>query len=517
MTPKKNESVRRRMRNLLLLLLGSAIVSFYGLRMVTKGASFHYLEREYAVNLHELSRSIEKASKGEPQDKADVIKMLDYSRWISGHVDTELFGFEHWAFRWMGFSRVIDLPHDSIRRVTDIRSRLEEVPSTHVPHTVARALEPEATELIRYGNEFANEVSAAVGFISFAVRVLIGLCLACLGVSVWRLERALVGPLEGATQLAQAVSQGDLGIKARDGRRLREDEIGALVCAVHRIQDAFKEVVANVSQCSHGVLLGSGEIASGSADLSIRTEDQAARVQQASAAMTQMAEAVQSSAGNASAANLAAGQAVEKARQGREVMRDAMRTMQEIAASSDRIASIIAVIDGIAFQTNLLALNASVEAAHAGASGRGFAVVADEVRNLAGRAAESAREIKFLIGASAEKVETGSRLVDRAGRSMEEIVAEVERVRQLIGSISTMVAQQSSGIDEIAEAIASLEDATQQNAALVEQSAAASQSLRQQADKLCDAVAFFHLPPQQDNRVPLAQASALVTAAQACA
>lgn len=501
MAKKRNASVRRRMRVLLLVLLGSALVSFYGLRLVTKGASFHYLEREYAVNLHALAGRIEKAAWGEAQDKAGIVKMLDYSRWISSHVDTDLFGFEHLAFRWMGFGQVIDLPHDSIRRVASLRSRLEADPSTQVPQAMARALAPEVAELIRYGDDFARDVSAAVGFVGVAVRVLTGLCLALLGASIWRLARAVVGPLEQAQQLAQAVARGDLSATVTDDGQLREDEIGALVHAVHRIQGSFKQVVAHVSECSQGVLLGSREIASGSADLSARTEDQAARLQQVSVAMAQMTEAVQSSSGSASAAAHAAGQAVEKARLGGEIMEGAVQTMRGIADTSGHIASIVAVLDGIAFQTNLLALNASVEAARAGASGRGFAVVADEVRRLAGRAAESAREIKSLIGASVEQVETGSRSVERAGRSMQDIVAEVDCVRQLITSMSAMVSQQSLGIGEIADAIAHLEGSTHQNVALVEQSAAASESLRQQAERLCDAVAFFDLSPNRDGAV----------------
>lgn len=495
MVRMNKQSIRRRVTGLLVWLLVCVVVSFYGLRLVVKGARFHYLEREYAVNLQVLSRSLEQAATGDPEDKASVIKLLDYSRGISSHVDTDLFAFEHLVFRWMGFGQVIDLPYDSIRRVSRMKSRLEAQHATEVPKSLALELAPDLAELRRYGDEFAQEVAAAVDFVSVAVRVLIGLCLVLLGMSIWRLRRSLVGPLERAQLLAEAVAQGRLDTKTTSDGCLREDEIGALVHAVHRIQDAFREVVVNVSQCSHGVLLGSTEVAGGSADLSARTADQLARLQYASAATVQMKEALQSSAVSASGVNLAAGQALDKARQGGEVMQAVVQNMRGIADSSGKIASIVSVIDDIAFQTNLLALNASVEAARAGVSGRGFAVVAGEVRRLAGRVEESAREIKSLIGVSVENVENGLRLVDRAGRSMEGIVVEVDRVQHLIATMAAMVAQQSSGINEISEVVAHLETATQQNVALVEQSTAASQCLREQADNLCDAVAFFRLLP----------------------
>lgn len=489
------ESIKWRVRNLFILLLVSIVVSFYGLRLVIKGAQFHQLEREYVVNLRVLSRGVDKAATGEFQRQVDVVRMLDHSRWISSHVDTELFEFERLAFRWMGFGQVIDLPHDSIRRVDRMRSRLATLSEESVPQVLARELTPDVAELLHYGDVFAREVAAAVSFVGDVVRVLTGLCLALLGLGIWRLGKALVGPLEQARQLAEAVAQGDLGGSRAcgDGSLSPADEIGALVLAVQHVQGVFRSVVAEVSSCGTGVLRGSTEIAVGSADLNRRTESQATHLQQTCAAMAQVAQAVQCSTVSAASANVAADQATGVARQGMVDVQEVVLIMQEIEASSAQIARIVDVIDGIALQTNILALNASIEAARAGEFGRGFAVVASEVRSLAGRSAESARQIKALIGTSVEKVERGVRLVERAGVSMQSIVTQVDDVRLRIGDMSGMVVQQSVAIGEILQAVAHMEAATQQNAALVEQSEAASKSLRRQASQLCDAVAFFRV------------------------
>jgi methyl-accepting chemotaxis protein len=497
MARKNQESIQRRVASLVVLLLVAVLVSFYGLRLVAKGAQFHYLEREYAVNLQALSRRMEKAAAGEAEDKAAILKMLDTSRWISGHVDTELFGFEHLAFRWMGFGQVIDLPHDSIRRVARMQSRVASLPAEDVPQAMARELAPDVAELLRYGDVFASEVAAAVGFVGVAVRVLTGLCLALLGAGIWRLGRALAGPLAQARQLADALARGDLGDPGtgEGGPLPRADEIGVLVLAVQRVQGVFRSVVAEVSACSQGVLRGSGEIAVGSADLNRRTESQAAHLQQTCAAMAQVTQAVRSGAASAEAASEAAGLAASVACQGVADVQEVVRTMAEIEASSAQIARIVDVIDGIAFQTNILALNAAIEAARAGELGRGFSVVAGEVRGLARRSAESAHQIKALIGASAERVARGAQLVERAGASMQGIVTQVNGVRQRIGDMSATVAQQSAGIGEIAQAVAHMEAVTQQNAALAEQSTAASETLRRQAGQLCEAVAFFRLEP----------------------
>ncbi|WP_200228971.1 methyl-accepting chemotaxis protein, partial [Rubrivivax gelatinosus] len=266
--------------------------------------------------------------------------------------------------------------------------------------------------------------------------------------------------------------------------------------ATHSLQQALRHVektLAGVRASADSIRTASSEIATGNLDLSQRTEQTAGSLQQTASAMEQLTGNVQQSADSARQANQLAGSAAETAQRGGEVVSQVVSTMDQINTSSKKIGDIIGVIDGIAFQTNILALNAAVEAARAGEQGRGFAVVAGEVRALAQRSAAAAREIKTLIGDSVEKVETGARLVSDAGSTMHEIVASVQRVSDIIGEISAAAGEQSSGIRQVNGAISELDRMTQQNAALVEQSAAAAGSLREQGTRLAELVATFHL------------------------
>ena len=248
-----------------------------------------------------------------------------------------------------------------------------------------------------------------------------------------------------------------------------------------------------VSQSAGSIHTSSSEVATGSADLSQRTEETASSLQQTASSMAQLTGTVRHSAESAATANQLASSAVQAAQRGGEVVQQVVANMDDISASSRRIADIIGVIDGIAFQTNILALNAAVEAARAGEQGRGFAVVAGEVRSLAQRSAEAAREIKGLIGASVERVESGSRLVQDAGSTMVEIVSGIQRVSDIIAEISAATGEQSSGIGQVNRAVTQLDGMTQQNAALVEQSAAAAESLKEQAGQLARVIRAFRL------------------------
>jgi len=307
--------------------------------------------------------------------------------------------------------------------------------------------------------------------------------------AVW-LIRSITAPLARAVEVADRVSGGDLTAHIDVDSR---DETGQLLGALQRMQQSLVRTVSVVRQNSESVASASAQIASGNNDLSARTEQQASALEETAASMEELGSTVRQNADNARTANQLAVNASTVAAQGGEVVAEVVETMKGINASSNKIADIISVIDGIAFQTNILALNAAVEAARAGEQGRGFAVVAGEVRSLAQRSAEAAKEIKSLITASVERVEQGSALVDKAGATMTEVVTAIRRVTDIMGEISAASSEQSAGVGQVGEAVTQMDQATQQNAALVEEMAAAAASLNTQAGELVQAVAVFKL------------------------
>ena len=323
---------------------------------------------------------------------------------------------------------------------------------------------------------------AIVGLLAAAV--LVGALMAFV------ITRSIVRPLGDAVKVAEAVAEGDL---RSDVVATGRDEVSQLLRALRRMNDGLVNIVSRVRNSSDSIATGSSQIAAGNTDLSQRTEEQASNLQQTAASMEELTATVKQNADTARAATQIASSATAAAAEGGRVVGQVVSTMEEITQSSRKIVDIIGVIDGIAFQTNILALNAAVEAARAGEQGRGFAVVASEVRSLAQRSAEAAKEIKSLIGASVEKVESGSQLVDAAGKSMSEIVTQVTRVNDLIGEISSASTEQSTGIGQIGDAVNQLDQVTQQNAALVEESAAAAESLKVQAAQLAQVVSVFRL------------------------
>ncbi|RQO61107.1 methyl-accepting chemotaxis protein [Paucibacter sp. KBW04] len=313
---------------------------------------------------------------------------------------------------------------------------------------------------------------------------------ACLAVSTFFLTRSITTPLARLVRQAERIGRNDLSGHIEVDRA---DEIGEVQRALSAMQDSLNRIVSEVRHSADSIQTASSEIASGNLDLSQRTEQTASNLQQTATAMSQLTGTVKQSADSAATANQLAGSAAQVAQRGGEVVGQVVSTMDEINASSKRINDIIGVIDGIAFQTNILALNAAVEAARAGEQGRGFAVVASEVRSLAQRSAEAAREIKTLIGASVDRVEAGARLVQDAGSTMTEIVGSVGKVSDIIGEIRASTVEQSEGIGAVNGSVGQLDHMTQQNAALVEQSAAAAESLREQAGKLAELVSGFKL------------------------
>jgi methyl-accepting chemotaxis protein len=313
-----------------------------------------------------------------------------------------------------------------------------------------------------------------------------------LSVSTLFMVRSIRRPLDEVVRLTARIGQGDLSVSFDD---TRHDEIGKVQNALREMCESLRALVSQVRSSADNISNASTEIAHGNEDLSRRTEQTASNLQQTASSMEELTGTVRQSADSARTANQLASSATAVAQRGGEVVSKVVATMDDINSSSKKIADIIGTIDGIAFQTNILALNAAVEAARAGEQGRGFAVVAGEVRTLAQRSASAAREIKGLIGASVEKVDSGSQLVRDAGSTMQEIVASVQRVTDIIGEITAAASEQSEGIGQVNHSVTELDTMTQQNAALVEQSAAAAESLKQQAHRLSGVVSAFRLQP----------------------
>jgi methyl-accepting chemotaxis protein-1 (serine sensor receptor) len=355
--------------------------------------------------------------------------------------------------------------------------------------------------------EYDNGVTRYETFRLVAIAsIVVGLALAWMfGLA---LLRSLSRSLKNAVDIAHAVAKGDL---TQTIHSQGKDEVAQLLTALDAMTKSLVSVVSNVRQGSEGVATASAEIAQGNNDLSARTEQQASALEQTAASMEELGSTVRQNADSARTANQLAVSASTIAVQGGNVVGQVVETMREINTSSRKISDIISVIDGIAFQTNILALNAAVEAARAGEQGRGFAVVASEVRSLAGRSADAAKEIKGLINASVERVEHGTALVDQAGTTMTEVVSSIKRVTDIMGEISSASNEQALGVAQVGEAVTQMDQATQQNAALVEEMAAAASSLKSQAQELVQTVAVFQLGNTPVHRTSMAPRQASST------
>ncbi|MFG6461582.1 methyl-accepting chemotaxis protein [Roseateles sp. DXS20W] len=412
-------------------------------------------------------------------------------------------------------SRKADVPAEArsrVEQIADIESRYSRVAEAIVGLVLAgdreaaigrmneecrpllAALVKATDDYIRYTADTSEQLVAETDHVhSQRMTLLAGGCVATVALSLLAtlaITRSIVVPLNQAVTLINEVAQGNL-----DSRSVaaRGDEFGSLLEAIAAMQGGLRTLVASVRQGADSLSLASAEIAQGNHSLSSRTESQASALQQTASSMEQLSATVRQNADNAGQANQLAQAASAVAQQGGLAVAQVVDTMRGISEASQRIADITAVIDSIAFQTNILALNAAVEAARAGEDGRGFAVVAGEVRALAQRSAEAAKEIKGLIADSVARVETGAGQVSQAGSTMQEVVASIARVTDIMGEISTASAEQSEGVGQVGGAVSSMDRTTQQNAALVEEMAAAASSLKNQALDLVRAVGMFRM------------------------
>ncbi|RDU99325.1 methyl-accepting chemotaxis protein [Trinickia dinghuensis] len=359
--------------------------------------------------------------------------------------------------------------------------------------------------------EYADEQSSYATFRTVTIALLVAALVAAL-FAYLNLRAAIAGPLAEALAYFDAIASGDLrrSIVVRT-----RDEMGLMLEGLAKMQRSLTDTVRTVRGGSESIAQATKQIAAGNLDLSSRTEEQAASLQQTTSSMDQLTGTVRQNADNARQASALAANASEIANKGNEVVGQVVGTMGEINDSSAKIADIITIIEGIAFQTNILALNAAVEAARAGEQGRGFAVVAGEVRALAQRSSGAAKEIKTLIDTSVDRVRSGSALVGEAGRTMEEIIAAVQRVTDIMGEIAAASEEQSTGIGDVARTVSQMDQVTQQNAALVEQASAAAQSLQEQAERLRTAVSVFQLADEGSASRTVAVRPASISAAGA--
>ena len=488
-----NLTLRQKFNIGIVVLAAVAAVVLWGNRILGKAALFHYLERmhlEQVVGIEKLLVRAEHLGAADTSRlRSELIERIEAGQSLARRADTELFDVEQLVFRVTGFSAILDLPVKDIADLERMRKTIEASAAT-AGAEFAASVHADMKAVLENSSTFAELVPKAVAFAQAAVSIAAGLGLLGLAVTLVLLRRSTLTPVGDVLQVAQTIAKGRLDgpipIRSRD-------EFGALSAALRDMNESLASLVRQVQAGAEQILTATSEVAAGYSDLSVRTESQASALQETAASTAQLKDAVQENSNGAHQANALVASAAGTVGQAREIVSQVVETMNGIQASSDRIASIIGMVDTIAFQTNILALNAAVEAARAGDQGRGFAVVAAEVRSLAQRSAAAAREIKELISDSTEKIGVGTGLVGRSDMVMAEAETSVRKAADVVAEIAVASREQSEGIAQISAAVARMDSVTQQNAALVEQAAAASESLKSQALALSQAAGVFKL------------------------
>ena len=483
-------TLRKKFQIGITMVLVVSVMVLLGVRLLGKGALFHYLEREHLAQVMQLELDLERAASGKTTvDRQALVDRMQAAQALARRADNELFAPEKLAFRLLGFGDILDLPVKDVGDLDRMIDRVRAESGPTKPELIA-ALQQDVLTVRSNSDKFGPLVVKAVDFVKVMVIVM---NLAGLGVLYglfWVIRQSTLIPLDEALQVARRIAAGDLATPVPPHTN---DELGDLMRELNQMKRNLSQVVGDVRGRTQAVAHSLDEVATGHGDLSQRTEQQAGTIQQTASSVVELTSAVQQSVVNVQTADQQAAQAAQVATQGGQTVQQVVGGMEQILQSSRKISDIISVIDGIAFQTNILALNAAVEAARAGEQGRGFAVVAGEVRSLAQRSATAAKEIASLIHDSVEKVESGAKLVGEAGETMNEVVNSVQRVSTLISEVNVSLSEQAEGIQLIDRAMNELDHATQQNAALAEQSAAAVDQVRQETNALVGTVEQFRL------------------------